>query len=234
MKVNTLNTDYKIVLKSRMVVCIYKLMIAEIQVFYQLCSSSDSDSTKLIRQCKLKTNIWTCSTLSWDAYQSLQLYLLAYSTRYWYWLCGSCVSLVGTAKVLLSEEWFSSACHQIWIVTAVADFFPPVVPMKKPSLISAVITDRLADIWPCQEGGRQQCSDELSNVFISSFLISSSPTWSDVLNALLSKLYLHDKRAGQKGSFWSTEGVVLHSRNPDETWHGTLRLYIAQFYMVRC
>lgn len=183
-------------------------MIAEIQVFYQLRSYSDSVFNLHCLINPVLSNIWTCCALSWDVYQPLQLYLLAYSTRY-YWLDGNCVSLVGTSKALLLEWVVLLGLPQIWIITAVADFFPPAVPMKKPSLISAVITDRLADIWPCQEGERQQCSDELSNVFISSFVISSSTTWSDFLNALLSKLCLHDKRAGQKGSFWSTEGVVF-------------------------
>lgn len=37
---------------------------------------------------------------------------------------------------------------------SMADFSPPAVPMKKSSLISAAITERLADIWTCEGGGR--------------------------------------------------------------------------------
>lgn len=37
---------------------------------------------------------------------------------------------------------------------SMADFFPPAVPMKKLSLISTAITERLADIWTCRGGGR--------------------------------------------------------------------------------
>lgn len=66
--------------------------------------------------------------------------------------------------------------------------------VKKPSPISAVIADRLADIWPHWEGGR----DGVTWTSVSSFLFSwrvSFTTWCDFLKVLLSTFCWYYKSA---------------------------------------
>lgn len=63
--------------------------------FNELWSNSVFDSNVWLRQCKIKSNIWTCSVLPREAWQPTSLYLEAYSAQY-YWLHGNCVWLAGT------------------------------------------------------------------------------------------------------------------------------------------
>lgn len=152
-------------------------------LFNELWSYSLSDSNVWLRPYKVKSNIWTCCALLRKACLTTWLYLLAYSTRY-YWLHGNCVWLAFTSKAPFSEgvvglSWQPNLDYHS---KSMADFCQPSVLMKKPSLISTVITDRLAEIWLCQ-GGARDSSDELSNVFLPALLISSSPTWHDFLKS---------------------------------------------------
>lgn len=80
----------------------------------------------------------------------------------------------GTSKAPFSEGIvvLSQRQNLDYHSKSMADFFPPAVPMKKSSLISAVITKWLAVIWPCQGGGRD--SSALMSWVMSSFL----PYWS--------------------------------------------------------
>ena len=121
----------------------------------------------------MKSNIWTCCALSREACLPTWLYLLAYCTRY-YWLHGNCVWLALTSKAPFSEGvlGLSRRPDLDYHSKSMADFCPPSVLMKKPSLISTVITDRLADIWPRQGGG----SD--GSALMSWVMSSFPPSWS--------------------------------------------------------
>lgn len=153
-----------------------ELNMAEIQVYLKLWSwSSDNNVINLVQS---EEYYWRYSALSREAC------LLAYSTQY-YWLCSNCVWLVGTSKAIL--EWvylLSQQPNLDYYSKSMTDPPHTIFSVKKPSPISAVIADRLADTWPHREG---ESDGVRRSVF--SFLFSwrvSFTTWCDFLKVLLS------------------------------------------------
>lgn len=101
-----------------------------------------------LSQYKVKSTIWRYSALSREAC------LRSYSTQY-YWLRSNCVWLVGTSKAIL--EWVDLLSRQPnldYYSKSMTDSPRTIFSVKKPSPISAVIADRLADMWPHRVGGR--------------------------------------------------------------------------------